>query len=80
MYVEPWARRNGIGRGILAELEATAQRLGYRAVRLETGTRQQEAIRLYESAGYQPIAKYGEFSDNPVSICFEKRLILASGL
>jgi GNAT superfamily N-acetyltransferase len=79
MYVEPWARRNGIGRHILAELEATARRLGYRAVRLETGTRQPEAIRLYESAGYQPIAKYGEFADNPLSICFEKVLDDSSG-
>ncbi|HEY1860962.1 MAG TPA: GNAT family N-acetyltransferase [Gemmataceae bacterium] len=74
MYVEPRARRNGIGRRILSELEATAKRHGYRAVRLETGTRQPEAIRLYESAGYRPIAKYGEFADNPLSICYEKRM------
>lgn len=74
MYVEPWARRNGIGRRILAELEATAQRFGYRAVRLETGTRQHEAIQLYESAGYQCVACYGEFKDNPLSVCYEKKV------
>jgi GNAT superfamily N-acetyltransferase len=74
MYVEPCARRNGIGRRILAEIEATAQRLGYRAVRLETGLRQQEAMKLYESAGYQRVASYGEFKDNPLSVCYEKRL------
>jgi ribosomal protein S18 acetylase RimI-like enzyme len=61
MFVETWARCNGIGRRVLVELEATAQRLGYRAVRLETGIRQHEAMKLYESAGYQQVASYGEF-------------------
>src|SRR5439155_16435668 len=79
MYVEPWARRNGIGRRILAELEATARRFGYRAVRLETGTRQQEALQLYESAGYQRVACYGEFKDNPLSVCYEKWLLDTAG-
>jgi GNAT superfamily N-acetyltransferase len=74
MFVETWARRHGIGRRILAELEATAQRLGYRAVRLETGIRQHEAMKLYESAGYQRVASYGEFRDNPLSVCYEKGL------
>ena len=43
-------------------------------VRLETGTRQPEAIRLYESAGYQRIAPYGDFKDSPLSVCFEKSI------
>src|SRR5207248_5161117 len=74
MYVEPGARCRGIGRKILDELEAAAKRLGYQKVRLETGTRQPEAIRLYESAGYQRIAAYGDFKDSPLSVCFEKSI------
>jgi GNAT superfamily N-acetyltransferase len=74
MYVEPWARRRGVGRRILAELEASARRLSYRMIRLETGTRQVEALGLYESAGYYRIPPYGEFADSPLSICFEKFL------
>jgi|SRR6516165_9955172 GNAT superfamily N-acetyltransferase len=74
MYVEPGARCRGIGRKILEELEFHARRLGYRKVRLETGVRQPEAIQLYESAGYQRISAYGEFSGSPLSICFEKSL------
>jgi GNAT superfamily N-acetyltransferase len=74
MFVEPGARCRGLGRKILEELESAALRLGYRKVLLETGLRQPEAIQLYESAGYQRIAAYGEFSGSPLSICFEKTL------
>jgi GNAT superfamily N-acetyltransferase len=74
MFVEPGARCRGIGRKILDELEAAALRLGYRKVRLESGIRQPEAIKLYESAGYQRIPPYGEFGGSPLSICFEKSL------
>lgn len=41
---------------------------------LETGTRQPEAIRLYETEGYQSIDCYGEYAGDPLSVCFEKRL------
>jgi GNAT superfamily N-acetyltransferase len=74
MYVEPWARRRGVGRRILAELEAAALRLGYCVIRLETGVRQPEAIQLYEAVGYRGIACYGEFAASPLSVCFEKNL------
>jgi GNAT superfamily N-acetyltransferase len=74
MFVEPDVRRRGVARRILAKLEALARELGYPAVRLETGTRQPEAIGLYESAGYRRVACYGQYVDNPLSICFEKRL------
>jgi putative acetyltransferase len=74
MYVEPGARCRGLGRKILEELESAARGLGYRKVRLETGVRQPEAIQLYETAGYQRIPPYGEFSGSPLSICFEKSI------
>jgi GNAT superfamily N-acetyltransferase len=74
MFVEPSARRQGVARRILEELEAIAPRLGYRALRLETGPRQPEAISLYQSAGYRRVHCYGRYVDNPLSVCFEKRL------
>lgn len=74
MFVEPQARRSGLGRTILGHLETKARELGYRLIRLETGLRQPEAIGLYEQAGYQRIATYGEFKDSPLSVCFEKEL------
>jgi hypothetical protein len=34
-----------------------------------------EAIGLYKSSGYREIAGFGEYADNPFSVCFEKRLL-----
>ncbi len=74
MYVEPGARKLGIGRAILRALEQRARELGYPTLRLETGARQPEAISLYESEGYFPIEPYGYYRDSPLSRCFEKHL------
>jgi putative acetyltransferase len=74
MFVEPHARRLGIARDILRELERTAREMGYTLLRLETGNRQPGAIRLYEVAGYQHIERYGRHVEDPLSVCFEKRL------
>jgi N-acetylglutamate synthase-like GNAT family acetyltransferase len=72
MYVAPTARRRGIARHMLAELERTAVEFGYRVLRLETGDRQPEAIALYESSGFRRIPAYGCHVHDPLSICFEK--------
>jgi len=74
MYVEPDYRGRGLGRLILQELETRARRDGYLLARLETGTSQPEAIRLYERAGYHRIDCYGIYVGNPRSVCFEKAL------
>lgn len=45
-------RRRGYAKALLAELEATAARRGYRRVYLITGNRQPEAEALYRTTGY----------------------------
>lgn len=72
MYVAPSARRKGVGRALLAEMERLAGGFGYRILRLETGNRQPEAVALYESCGYRQIPAFGKYIGNPVSICYEK--------
>lgn len=74
MYVSPTAQRRGLARRMLAHLEATAAATGVRAMVLETGTAQPEAIALYTSAGYQPIAGFGHYRDSPLSRCFGRVL------
>jgi putative acetyltransferase len=74
MYVVPEARGRGLGRRLLDELEAEARRLGYASVVLETGDRQQEAVGLYESTGYERIPCYPPYDSRELSICYEKRL------
>jgi GNAT superfamily N-acetyltransferase len=58
MYVAPAARRQGLGRRLLEELEAKARELGYARIRLDTGARQPHAQAMYERAGYHPIDNY----------------------
>jgi GNAT superfamily N-acetyltransferase len=74
MYVAGSARRRGLARRMLAHLEDTARVAGAEVMVLETGLRQPEAIRLYVSAGYQPIPGFGYYKDAPLSRCFARRL------
>ena len=74
MYVDPSVRGHRIGRLLLNGVEELAVELGYQVLRLETGTQQPEALRLYASAGWSRIACYGYFKDDPTTICFEKPL------
>jgi GNAT superfamily N-acetyltransferase len=74
MFVAEAARGRGVARALLARLEDEAVALGYDALWLETGTEQPEAIALYESAGYEPIANYGKYKDDPRSRCYAKPL------
>ena len=74
MYVVPSARRQGVGRRLLAQLEGRAGQFGYRALRLETGNRQQEALALYKAWGFVRIPPFGKYVGDPVSLCFEKKL------
>jgi GNAT superfamily N-acetyltransferase len=74
MFVLPEFRGRGYSKAVLVELERLASGMGYRAVRLETGDRQPEAIALYEGAGYSRIPNFGAYSQSGRSVCFEKRL------
>jgi ribosomal protein S18 acetylase RimI-like enzyme len=74
MYVAPAGRGCGIGKQVLAELEAEARRLGVRRLVLETGPRQPEALALYRGAGFTEIPLFGEYVGSEFSICMEKVL------
>jgi DNA-binding MarR family transcriptional regulator/GNAT superfamily N-acetyltransferase len=72
MWIADGVRGLGVGRRILAELEAHAHRRGVRTIRLETNRNLREAIGLYRSAGYREIER---FSPEPYAHhWFEKRL------
>lgn len=43
-------------------------------LRLETGIQQREAIGLYERLGFYRILPFGPYTDDPLSLCYEKRL------
>lgn len=74
MYVAPEARGRGVARALLAALEADARHLSYRGLILETGTRQPEAMALYESSGWVPTPRYGAYRTFAGSRCYAKDL------
>jgi putative acetyltransferase len=74
MYVSPDARGRGIGRAVLAALEAEARALGIVRLVLETGLRQGEALALYERDGFSRIPPFGEYVKSPLSVCMAKDL------
>jgi putative acetyltransferase len=74
MFVSPDARRKNIGRAILWRLEQEASDARLPCVRLETGTRQVEALGLYRSAGYREIPPFGDYRSDPFSVFMEKRI------
>jgi GNAT superfamily N-acetyltransferase len=74
MYVAPAMRGRGVGRAIVAALEAEALARRCVRIRLETGTSNPEAIRLYRACGYRPIRRYGPFRETAHSRCFSRRL------
>ena len=74
MYVPSRHRGRGVARGILEHLEERARSTGAARVRLQTGTRQPEAISLYTSAGYQSTESWGRYAADPNSLCFSKAL------
>jgi len=74
MWVSPAVRGLGLGRRLLAELEAHAAERGVRVLRLETNRTLTEAISLYRAAGYREVPA---FNDEPYAHhWFEKAIQL----
>ena len=60
MWIAARARGLGVGRRLLAELEARAAASSSSIVRLETNASLTEAIALYRSAGYEEVAPFND--------------------
>lgn len=54
MYLLPEARGQGLGRYLLQSLERAIALKGFTQIWVETATVLKEAVRLYETSGYQP--------------------------
>jgi GNAT superfamily N-acetyltransferase len=69
------ARGEGVGQGLMLQLEEIAREAGVTRLILQTGDRQPEAVRLYERLGYLPIPVYPPYDAVlPQSFCFAKAL------
>lgn len=74
VYVEPGYRRRGLARVLMSSLEACAARAGARAVLLNSGNRQPEALALYRQLGYGPVPGYGRYAGVPGAVFLGKEL------
>jgi putative acetyltransferase len=74
MYVRPTHRRRGLGQRLLEHLETYARQHAIPRLRLETGIHQQAAIALYERLGFRRIPPFANYTEDPLSRCYEKPL------
>lgn len=74
MFVRPQFRGMGFAKLMLTHLTDFTQQHGIALLRLETGIYQQEAIGLYEKMGFHRIPPFGNYTADPLSLCYEKSL------
>jgi putative acetyltransferase len=71
VYVKPEYRGKGFSRRIMQNLMHFAETSQLPMLRLETGTKQTEAIALYESLGFKRRGRFGFYKDDPLSVFME---------
>lgn len=76
MRAHPDYRGMGAGKAMLAHLMAEAEARGYSRLSLETGRPEAflPARRLYESNGFAECAPFGNYRDDPFSVCMTREL------
>lgn len=62
MYVRDAARGRGIAQALLARIEMETRTAGLAVLRLETGDRQEAALRLYTRAGFRCCPAFGDYA------------------
>jgi ribosomal protein S18 acetylase RimI-like enzyme len=74
MYLREQFRGQGFAQMMLDHLAGYTRAQGITTLRLETGIHQHAAIRMYQRAGFQRIGPFGPYTDDPLSLYFEKRV------
>jgi GNAT superfamily N-acetyltransferase len=64
MFVPEAYRGRGLGRALAMRVIAEAREAGYRAMRLDTSRRQEEAMRLYQRCGFRRIPPYYDLAED----------------
>ena len=74
MFTRPGWQGQGIGRRILGQIEAAAEREGLQILVLETGDQHPAAWALYEKAGFARCGPVLDYPDSPYSVFYQKQL------
>jgi GNAT superfamily N-acetyltransferase len=75
MFTRPAFRGRGFGAFMLDHLASYAEAHAVELLRLETGIYQHESIRLYERVGFYRIPPFGPYTNDPLSLFYEKQLV-----
>lgn len=74
LWVTPGYRGRGYARVMLGAAEQAARKAGATRLILESGTKQPQALALYETTGWETMAPYGDYREEPESRCYAKPL------
>ena len=80
VYVRDTARRQGLARLIVRQLEESATKAGKVRLVLNTGPSQPEAVALYRDMGYDPEPPFGYYAHVSEAIFMGKDLVKQSQL
>ncbi|CDM67927.1 putative N-acetyltransferase [Clostridium bornimense] len=72
VYVKENARRHGLGKTVMDEIEKVALKKGYKNLILETGRALKGAQKMYRKLGFEVINNFGQYIGNDESICMKK--------
>ncbi len=74
IFVSEAARGLGLGRRIMARLEAIAAERGAKTLYLETGPLNTEAVTMYRRLGYVECGPFADYAANPYSLFMTRKL------
>lgn len=77
MYTMPEHQGRGLGRRILAEIEALARREGLTSLVLETGNNFDAALHVYRRDGFRECGPVLDYPPTPYTAFFEKPLSIS---
>lgn len=74
IFVSEAARGLGLGRRLMARLEALAADRGVTTLYLETGPLNTEAVAMYRRLGYAECGPFADYAANPYSLFMTRKL------
>jgi len=77
MYTMPEYQGQGIGKRILAEIEALSRREGLTSLALETSNNFEAALQLYRRAGFESCGPLLDYPATPFTAFFRKSLSIS---